>query len=462
MTAILLAIWAAFPIMTAKADTIRDAMVAAYQQNFKLQAQRYKTRATDETVSGALAGYRPKVQAEAHYGYSQDDKSYNAGTNSDGTSYGYGVSIEQPLFDGFRTQSAVSEAESNVSASHKDLLSVENDILLDSSTTYLDVIRDEGVVLFRKKNLTALRRELIGVREQYQRGEVTVTDIEQAKVRLSLARSELEQAKAKLEDSRLRYFRITRREPKDLVMPKLPTDLIPASLDEAVNTAIATSPIISAADHRRQAALHAVDKERSALLPSASITARYGEDHYDNSHIGREDELSVMGRLVVPLYQGGAVSSQIRRAKHLVASFEREAKHAEAKVAQITGSAWIELKATIKRRDANREAAKASERALEGVKAEQKIGRRTVLNVLDAENEVVNARISLLNSQRDLHVSVYKLLHSMGDLTIKRIVPAADRYDPNSHYQQVRNKWGGTTTVRTSDQHLLGNDGRGR
>ena len=430
------------PNSTAFSESLHEAMAAAYKKNFALQAERFKTRATDEGVAQALSGYRPKISAFGNYRISSE-RDENGLTDFGDSSAGYGVRLDQPLFDGFKTRYSVDEAESQVLASRSDLIGLENSILFETAKAYMQVLHNEGVLLLRKRNLTSLRRELIGVRDRFDRGQGTTTDIEQVKIRLASARSALKNAEAQLQASHLLYARITRRRPQNLRMPRFPEILMPKSLPEALELAAKDNPELAAAMHRSEAAVAAIEKNRADFLPKADLSAGYSsEDDLSFNDIinnqGDEDNFFVRAQINVPLYQGGEVSARVRRASNIAESLERDKKHTEIRMAENVGSVWAQLKSARARQASDQEAVTASERALEGIREELKVGQRTVLNVLDADKEMVETRIRLLATKRDLHVSAYALLNAMGILTINRIDPSVKRYDPKTYYQNIR------------------------
>ncbi|MCH9806679.1 MAG: TolC family outer membrane protein [Alphaproteobacteria bacterium] len=442
--------------MAANATTLVDTMVAAYHANASLQAERFKARASDEGVPKALSGYRPRVVGDAFYGASRLRSNAPAQSREANESYGYGASIEQPLFDGFQTRHAVREAEQLVLSSREDLRALENEILFETAMSYLDVLRDEGIVLYRKQNVTSLKRHLVGVRERLQHGQVTVTDIEQSKLRAANARSSLEQARAKLRTSQLRFARVTRVQPRGLRMPALPQAHLPASLRQAALLAEANNPIIASSRFRSKAAREAVARVRGEFLPSAHLVAGYDRAVNDASRSVDRDGFSLLGRVRVPFYQGGEVSARVRQAKNAAAGRDRESEAATLKIGEAVGGTWAEFKAAKARVRIDKDGVTASQKALEGVREEYGVGRRSVLDVLDAERELIDARIGLLKSTRDLHVSAYALIRSTGNLTIDRLAPGTKTYRPENYYRQVRGKWWGTALPLTGEQEFLG------
>ncbi len=445
----------------AEAQSLKQSMIAAYRINPALQSQRFRTRASDEGVAEARAGYRPRVSADAYAGITTDRG--NRSGEGDGKTYGAGLSIEQPLFDGFQTHYAINEAKSGVLASRNDLAAQENEILLQTASAYFDVLRDEGVVLYRRKALNGLKRELIGARQRMDHGDATVTDVEQSRQRVALAEADLERAKSQLEISRLKFARIVGIAPRDLRMPKLPTRFMPKSRRRAVEVALVESPVIAAALNQHDAARHAVGKAKGAMLPSASLVGGYDRSFNDRTTTTRdEDDLSLVGRVRVPLYQGGGASARVRRARALALSRDREVIDQRNRIGEAVGAAWSELTAARRRLGLEQSAVASAERALKGIREEQRVGSRTLTDVLDAERELVNARIRHLETRRDLNVSAFALLRAMGTLTIENFAPEIERYKPDEHYQQVNAKWWGTATPATRSDALLGASGTQR
>jgi outer membrane protein len=442
---------------SAEAQSLKQAMIAAYRNNPSLQSQRFRTRASDEIVAEARAGYRPRVTADAYAGVTADRS--KRGDLGDGKTYGVSLSIEQPLFDGFQTHYAVREAKSGVLASRNELRAQENEILLQAASAYFDVLRDEGILLYRRKALNALKRELIGARERMQHGDATVTDVEQSRQRVALAQSDLERARGQLEVSRLKFARIVGQGPRDLRMPQLPARFMPKSRRRAVEVAFAESPIIAAALHQHDAARYAVDKAKGALLPTASIVGGYDRSFNDRTTRRDEDDLSLVGRVRVPLYQGGGASARVRRARALAQSRDRDVLDQRNRIGEAVGAAWSELAAARRRLGLEQRAVGAAERALNGIREEQRVGTRTLTDVLDAERELVNARIRVLDTRRDLNVSAFALLRAMGTLTIANFAPEVARYEPGEHYDRVNAKWWGTATPKTSGDSFLGERG---
>lgn len=437
-----------------EAQTLREALLAAYRNNPALQSQRFRTRVSDESVTRARSGYRPRVSGKAYAGVTAARRRH--GDKSDGTTYGFGLSIEQPLFDGFQTHYAINEAKSGVLASRNELRAQENEILLQTASAYFDVLRDEGVLLYRRKTLNALRRELIGARERMTHGNATVTDVEQSRQRVALAEADLEAATSRLEVSRLRFARIVGQAPDDLRMPEMPTRLLPGTRRQALETALQESPIIAAARYQHEAARHAIEKVKGELLPSAAVVGGYDRSFGARSTTRDEDDFSLVGRLRVPFYQAGEVSARVRQARHTALSRDRDVIDQRNRIGEAVGAAWAELGASKRRLGLEKQAVSAAERALKGIREEQRLGTRALTDVLDAERELVNTRIRLLDTRRDLHVSAYALLRAIGTLTLETLAPEARQYDPSEHYQLVEDRWWGTATPATSSDDLLG------
>lgn len=436
------------PLTTASADTLVDAMAAAYQTNPVLQAQRAQQRATDEQVPQALSGWRPSVQAQGSYGAVDTKTTLNAGVTSrdDLRPLNGAVTLSQNLFAGGRTVSATDQAEAVVMAGRANLESVEQTTLLNAVRAYMDVIRDQSVVELNKNNVEVLRRQLEATTDRFRVGELTRTDTAQAEARLSLSRSSLIAAEAQLTASRSFYERVVGQMPGTLERPASLTDL-PESEEAARQVAEMNNPALRAARHAEAASREAINVAKGALLPTFDVQAQYRYGRDPSSTIRDVEESSILGVLTVPLYQSGVEYSQVRQAKELNNESRMQVMAAQREVHEAVRNAWEVLRASRASIASTREGVRASEIALEGVKQELEVGARTTLDVLNAEQEYLNTRVSLVSAERDLAVAEYGLLAAMGLLTARNLELPVEYYDPTKNYGEVRNKWIGFDTA---------------
>ncbi len=427
------------------AETLQQALTAAYKFNPRLDAERARLRATDEEVPRALSGYRPQVFGSADVGYRNTrTRSDNLGTESVETHpRGYGVGLSQPVFRGFRTLNTVREAEAVVRAGRANLHIIEQSVLLEAVITYADVVRDQAVVRLRENNVNVLTRELRATEDRFSVGEVTRTDVAQAQARRSGAVSALDLARANLRTSRAAYERVIGSPPSNLIDPGVPERLLPKSQNEALAIAGQENPNIVAALYREQAARHVVDRIWGELLPEVSVDANYDRRFGQNPGINETEVTEVTGRLTVPIYQGGEVSARVRQAKHTHVSRLQEVEQFRTESQADVVASWSRLEASRAQLISDAAQVEANRTALAGVREEERVGQRTLLDVLNAELELLNAEVNLVTTRRDLAVSAYTLLASVGRLSAEHMGLGVAVYDAEAHYFDVRRKWWG-------------------
>lgn len=426
--------------MPAAAESLQDALTAAYLNNPRLEAQRAGQRATDEGVPQALSGWRPNVQANASYGKSyRDIASGPEGTDSPLSAE---VSVSQPVYTGGRVQNGVDAAEARVRQGRASLAAVEQDVLLSAVTAYMNVLRDLQVVELNRNNVDVLRAQLDASRDRFEVGEATRTDVAQSQARLAGSQSSLLQAEAQLTASRAAYARIVGRMPGTLEQPpSLP--MLPSSEDEALKTAFAQNPTLQAARFADEAASADVRRAKSDLNPSVSVTGSVG---YGRDTVGGATESTqaqIAARLNVPLYQSGRVYSQVRQAQAVKSQRRIEIVGATRNVEEQVASAWSNLLAARATIESGQQQVRANEIALEGVRQELLVGARTTLDVLDAEQELLNSRVTLVTAVRDEYVAAFQVLSAVGLLDIETLSLPVAAYDPTTYYDRVRNKWFG-------------------
>nr|WP_271169811.1 TolC family outer membrane protein [Hansschlegelia plantiphila] len=443
---------------TARAQTLEDALARAYGANPTLNAQRASVRATDEQVPQALSGYRPTITASADVGIERSQQVTpssslgevltipKAKTTTNSSPRGFGVTADQTIFDGFRRQNQLRSAESNVLGAREQLLNSEQNVLFDTAQAYMDVLRDYAILDVRRNNVDVLREELKAARERFQVGEVTRTDTAQAEAALEGSHTNVSQAEAQLNTSRATYRQIVG---EDIARPRPARSidrLLPRGLNEAINLSQAQHPAILAAFHGVDAANLQIRVYESQLYPQIGVEAAFQRRYDDSSSVNRVTAGSLVGRLTIPIYAGGSYSSQVRQAKEVAGQRRLEADVARDQVRQATVSAWGQVQAATAQISSAQAQIQASQTALNGVREEAKVGQRTTLDVLNAQQDLLNARVTLIQAQRDRMVASYALLSAVGWLTADRLGLRVARYDPNVHYDQVRDKWYGLRT----------------
>lgn len=428
---------------SAQAETLFDALVSAYVGNPALNAARSGQMAVDEEVPTAHSGWRPTVSFSGITTFQNTNTNPAAVTDGDLYPKSYSFSLSQPIFRGFRTLNAVREAEANVRAGRQDLKAVEQTTLLSAATAYMDVVRDLAIVRLTQNNVSVLSEQLSATRDRNEVGEVTKTDVAQAQARRASAVSRLSLARAEVRASKADYKRVVGNEPYGLGQPGSLAHVLPNSLDEALLVGLEEHPDIVAAEFRSKASRHAVDAARGELLPEVSLEASYSNS-FGATGIENTESTTVSGRVTVPLYQAGAVSANIRQSKHTYYQLRDQLEDTRNRVRSEIVTAWSLLQAQKAQLVSDQTQVQANRTALEGVREEEKVGQRTVLDVLDAEQEYLDSRVELVSTQRDLVVATFTVLSAIGRLTANDLGLPVEFYDPEEHYNKVRRKWFGT------------------
>ncbi len=436
----------------ALADTLRDAMAAAYKYNPRLDAERARQRATDEDVARAHSGYRPTVAGAADIGYERTDSKPRGLSAGGGESHpkGYQVTATQPIFSGFRTLNGVRVAEATVRAGRETLRSVEQSVLLEAVTAYLDVVRDQALLKLRENNVEVLSRELKASRDRFSVGEVTRTDVAQAEARRAAAVSALDLGRANLKTSRAAFERTVGYPPGVLTEQKPPNRVLPKSQAEAVDLSQREAPAVVAALYTERGARHNVDLIWGEFLPTVQLDASYSQRFDPSNSVDEVESSAVTGRVRMPFYEAGDVHARVRQAKHTHVSRLQQIEQArtEAKAAAI--SSWSALTAARAQLESDQVQVTATATALAGVREEERVGQRTLLDVLNAEQEALNAQVLLATTRRNLVVAGYTVLSAIGRLSISEVGATDLAYDAEAHYHEIRRKWWGISITRNT------------
>jgi outer membrane protein len=449
----------AFAGMTpALADTIEAALVRAYQNNPQLNAQRANVRATDENVPQALSGYRPKVALTASAGYQYTDVNTTTGgtptaivrTEIHGANAprSAGLTVSQTLFNGQQTANRTRAAESQVSGSREALRVLEQTVLLSAATIYMDYLRDSAIVEVQRSNTRVLEQTLKQTRDRFNVGEVTRTDVAQAEAQLAAGKTQQLTAEANLVTTKANFRRIIGNEPQQLA-PGSPVDrFLPATLPASVDLSLVENPNVTASMFGIDVNYLQVKINEGALLPTVSLQASVQQSYEQTQTIFRSFGASAIAQLTVPVYQGGAEYSLIRQSKETLAQQRLVLEQTRDQVRANTVTAWGQLVAGKAQVASAQSQVTASEIALNGVREEAKAGQRTTLDLLNAQQALVNARVALVTAQHDRVVASYAVLSAVGRLSPQVLNLSTTTYDPSVHYQQVRDAWFG---VRTPD-----------
>ena len=453
-TAVVLTLLAVALPRPAFAETLEQALADAYLVNPVLNAERARLRAIDEQVALAKSGLRPFIFGTADTNYVNQNSSTTSpaaiglgtgGLTSDGVTHphGYAFQLSQPLFEGFQNLNAIRQAKSEVQSQREVLRSVEQTVLLDAATAYVNVVRDQAIVRLRENDVKVLSEQLKATRDRFEVGEVTRTDVAQAEARRSEALATLAVAQANLKTSRAAYEQVIGHPPGNLTTPPSIRHLLPQTLDEAMTFGDGENPVILASVYAEEASLYAVEQIMGEMLPEVTLEAEY-EKRFDQSKTIQDIETTtVTGRVNVPLYQGGGVSARVRQAKETNNQLKREVEDARLRVHADVIANWGILQSSGPAISSAESAVSANKIALTGVREEEKVGQRTTLDVLDAQRELLNSQIGLVSALRDRVVAEYSLYAAIGRMDAQTLGLSVPYYDPIEHYDIVKNKWFG-------------------
>jgi outer membrane protein len=429
----------------ADAQTLEDALVKAYQGSPTLKAERARLRATDEGVPQALSGWRPTVSVSGSYGAQRSDSTTNGPANktAEVTEPLTGsLTVSQNLYRGGRTVAATEAAEHTVKADRARLSDAEQSVLLSAATAYANVVRGQAVLELNINNERVLQRQLDATRDRFRVGEVTRTDVSQAESRLSRASADRIAAEGSLTDSRAAYENVV-GEPPVVLKPAKPLEDLPSSLLEAINAAKLNNFAVTRTKYLELAAQSAVSGIVGELLPNLTLNGEMETNHETSTDRSENQTVSVIARVSVPLYASGSVTSRVRAAKQTVSQRRDEFNQSVRDAIEAATGAWQILQTGRAQIRAFSAAVKAAEIALEGVREEANVGSRTLLDVLDAEQELLDARVSLVRSMRDELVATYQLRQAIGDGTAAKLGLPVELYNVEKHYREVRGKWWG-------------------
>lgn len=444
---------------SASADTLREALGLAYANNPSLQAARAQLRAVDESVPLALSGWRPRVTVSGDISRRRNETVIQtaigsgalfAGGTTLRTSQSTSLSVSQPLFQGFRTTANTAQARSNVAAQRARLQSSEQQIILAGATAYFDVLRDTAIVELRGNDVQVLARQLEATKDRFRVGEITRTDVAQAEARLSASVSARILAEGNLQRSRAAYVNVIGKQPEDLLQPD-GLGTLPASVDRALISASENNPNVVAAEYTAEAAQENIKSVQGELLPSLSLDGQLSKGWDTVADRSTSETAQARLALTMPLYQGGATYARLRQAKHTAGQRRLEADQARLDAREAATSAWEAYQSAGASIASIETQILASEIALEGVQREAEVGARTVLDVLDAEQELLDARVGLVTAQRDQLVASLQLLSSIGQLTAEDLNLSVSVYDAEEHFRDVENTFIGTSSAAEQD-----------
>lgn len=429
----------------ALADDLREALTSAYNTNPTLQAARANQRATDEGVPLAKARGLPSLQGQASY-----TKVLRANPNSfliTDWSSSVDLNLGVPLYSGGSVKNAVRAAKTRVEAGQEDLRGTESGIFSQVVAAYMDVIRDSAIVGLNRSNVEVLEVNLKATSDRFEIGDVTRTDVAQSNSRLALARGDLRTAQANLIASRERYIQVVGKAPTEL-QPPPPLPGLPANPDDAVDFALENNPDLIAARERSKAAAFDVKVADAAKLPTVSLSTSGSRQAFKGTFLGSNQTLQQANTTAqagisvsVPLFQGGGPAAQTRQAQARESATLEQEIGVEREVIASVRSAYASWQAANEIIAMNQTAVDAAALSLEGVRAENTVGNRTILNILDAEQELLRAQVQLVAARRNAYVAGFNLLSAMGKADANDLgLDGGALYDPQVNYDRVKGR----------------------
>lgn len=430
----------------ASADTLREALAKAYRSNPTLTGARAQQRATDESVPIARARGLPSVNATGSYTENVIVSALNF--TSPARSANAGVNLTVPIYAGGAVRNSIKAADARVSAGQATLRDTEATLFSNVVAAYMDVIRDQAIVSLNLRNLRVLTVNLEATRDRFQVGDLTRTDVAQSQARLSEARSQLESAQAQLINSRETYVRLV-GDPAINLEPPPPLPNLPTSPETAVTVALDNNPALLAAQRRRDATRFDTSVARAGRLPTISAISGYNYSNYLGSltsgvpgiattQVNKSAQVGV--QLNVPLYQGGLPTAQVRQAQALESQSIEQTIEVERNIVAQTRASYASWRASNEVIVSSQSAVDANTLSLEGVRAENSVGNRTILEILNAEQELLNSQVNLVSARRNSYVAGFSLLAAMGQAEARDLgLDAGTLYDPTINYRRVRN-----------------------
>lgn len=425
-----------------QAETLKEALVRAYRNNPDLSAARARQRATDENVPISKADGRLSASLSGQFEENMQ-RAYPDSTarrNVTGS-----ASLSVPIYSGGAIRNAVKAARANVESGLNDLRGTESSIFSAVVAAYMDVIRDGAIVSLNRQNVKALEVNLQASSDRFEVGDLTRTDVAQSESRLALARADLQSAEAQLISSKENYIALVGSPPDSLETPA-PLPGLPETVEAAVSIALKDNPDILAAQQAREAARFQVKATKAQNAPrvSAFVNGTYA-DYLDSEPAPLTSDIKAAAagvKVSVPIYQGGRPAALERQSVAQESAAIEQMIGVERSVIAQTRAAYASWQASLQSIESTRKAVDSSALSLEGVKAENSVGSRTILDILNAEQEALNARVQLVTAQRNAYVAAFSLLAAMGHAEARDLnLDIAEPYDAPGHYRQIQGKW---------------------
>ncbi len=426
----------------AQAQTLNEALVATYSSNPTLRAARAELRAVNENVAQAVSNWRPDVEAIGSLGAKHTEVQDPVEKGESTIPLDASLRVTQPLYRGGRTLAATARARNQVQAQRARLKSVEQDVFFDGTTAYMDVWRDQSVLQLNFNNEQVLQRQLEASRDRFTVGEITRTDVAQSESRLAVATANRIAAAGDLAASRARFQRVVGTLPELLSAPP-PLGGLPQSQDDVIRRSLQENPDVIAAGFDERAADRSVREIEGELYPEISLRGDLSHDDETSSRNSEFQSASLIAQITVPFYQQGAVASRVRAAKQTSSQRRLDVEAARRQAQDEAIQAWENLITAQAQIESFNASVRANEIALDGVRQENQVGARTILDILDAEQELLDSQVNLVRAQRDARVAGYQVLSAIGRLTARDLNLPVQIYDLEKDYNAVRGLWFG-------------------
>ncbi|MHA1599148.1 MAG: TolC family outer membrane protein [Alphaproteobacteria bacterium] len=427
---------------SASGQTLQEALAAAYSGNPTLLAKRANLRATDEGVPRALSGYRPTVAASGTSGFSELKSSTATDRTQQREPHSASVTLSQSIFAGGGTLAATRGASNTVMSERAALQTVEQSVLLNAATAFAVVFRAQAVLDLTINNEQVLTRQLEATRDRFSVGEITRTDVHQAEARLAGTAADRIKAEGDLKSARATYRNVIGETPGTLSRPDMILTL-PTDFDAALKRATDDNPAVVTAIYNERAANNDIDEIKAELLPSVDLSGSASRSLNASGESTSLNTYTAKLTLSVPLYQSGSVYSRLRAARQTASQRRRDLDQTRRDAIEGVTRAWEDIQTVSARKVSFQAQIKAAEVALEGLRQEAAVGSRTVLDVLDAEQELLDARVNFVGAERDELVAKFDLKSAVGELTAGHLALPVEIYDSAKNYNDVRNKWFG-------------------
>lgn len=443
-------------------NNLEAALEAAYRNNSELKELQAQVRSRDEGVPQALAGWRPTIYANASVSGEKDIKSGDIKSNGDdgitlpqsGDNFSTvkaDLTLQQNIFNGGKTVASTCKAESLVQAARAQLADKEREILVAAVQTYFSVISRTAELEYRISNEKSLKATLDATKAKFNVGEETRTAIAQAEASLAQGTAEREATEAQLEAAKATFEQVTGARPGKLKKPGEPATL-PKGLKEAIEIAKKNNPAILAALHQEKADRSAIKENDADLLPRVDLTGQLSRQNLNSAYKLQTPSGPIKttdlqtGQMVavsvkVPVYEGGQIRGKSRELREVAEQRRIQIETARRKVIQQLVEAWetyLSAKANVVSYQTQ---VKSNEVSLEGTRQEMLVGSKILLDVLNAQRELVNSQLRLVQAEQTYYQNAYNVLAIMGRLNAMDMNLKVKKYDPKVHYHDVRNSW---------------------